>query len=106
MKKILVLMLVSVALLQSQPAKASAYERVLCPPFVGTFHTVGRTLMVTIVKENDKVVPPRTVDVANPPGAKEADALVRRGPVQFNAHVDKEKGGAYFVHWDTLKSQP
>ena len=82
---------------------ASPWEIALCPPFVGTFTIERGALFVTIVKENDKAVRPHTERLANPPAGKEADALSKRGAVQFNAHVDKESG-RLFVHWETVKS--
>jgi hypothetical protein len=83
---------------------ASPWDVSLCPPYVGTFAAVERgVLAVTIVKENDKAVTPHTERLANPLHGKEAEALIRRGAVQFNAHVDK-KSGLLFVHWETLRA--
>ncbi len=91
-------------ILFASSAGATAYERVLCPPYVGTFSIVeSGVLTVTIVKRDDKPVAPRTEQLANPLRGKEAEAMVRRGAVQFNAHVDKDSG-RLFIHWDSVKS--
>ena len=82
-------------------AHATAYEEVLCPPYVGTFHSSNSGLTVTIVQENDKAVAAHTELLANPVTGADAEAMVRRGEVQFNAHIDKESG-RWFVHWETV----
>jgi hypothetical protein len=73
-----------------------------CPPYIGTFHLAARHLTVTIVKINDKDVTPRSEEIANPLGGVEAEAVAKRGAVQFNAHTD-EKSGHLFVHWDSIQ---
>ena len=82
-------------------AQATMYEAVLCPPYVGSFHSSDSGLTVTIVQENDKTVVAHTELLANPVTGADAEAIVRRGEVQFNAHIDKNSG-RWFVHWETV----
>jgi hypothetical protein len=84
------------------PLQATLYEQLLCPPYVGTFNNTPTGLTVTIVKENDKVVVRHTEELANPLKGKDAEAAVKRGAVQFNAHIDKDNG-RLFVHWESLQ---
>jgi len=79
---------------------ASAIHIDGCRPYTGTFTRGDTGLTVTVTQENDKAVAPHTERVANPP---ENNALLNRGAVRFEGHVDKATGGL-FVHWDTLKS--
>ncbi len=85
---------------------ASAAEAISidgCKPYIGTFSVAdGGILTVTIVKIDSKAVTPYTEQLANPVTGKEAEAVVKRGAVQFEGHVDK-KSGRLFVHWDSLK---
>ena len=85
------------------PVHGSAWEIALCPPYVGTFGAGESGLTVTIVQENDKPVQPRTEQLANALSGEDAKAVVARGRVQFNAHIDKDSGHL-FVHWETLRA--
>ena len=91
--------------LWTPPAQAGLWSAPQCPMYVGTFNTGEAGLTVTIVQENDQDVAPRTEPLANPPGGKDADATVKRGRVQFNAHVDKESG-RLFIHWESVRENP
>jgi len=71
-----------------------------CVPYTGTFARGDTGLTVTVTLENDKAVAPHTERVANPPAD---NALLNRGAVRFEGHVDKASGGL-FVHWDTVKA--
>lgn len=102
-------LLLVVAICISSFAARSA-ERVLllpgtdrCPPYVGEFRVSPTGLVVTISKEDDKAVSPHTELLANPLSGSEAKAVVERGTVQFNAHVDRATG-RLFVHWESVKS--
>jgi len=99
MKKI---MMALAMILLTVSASATLADIQLCPPYVGTFSRGDGGLTVTITRERDKAVAPHTEHVANPPAEKDAGALLSRGAVQFNAHVEKESG-RLFVHWETLR---
>jgi hypothetical protein len=74
-----------------------------CVPYVRRFVATEHCLTVTITKENDNPVTPHTELLSNPLSGKEAEALTKRGLVQFKAHVEKDSA-RLFVHWDTLRT--
>ncbi|HEX2059693.1 MAG TPA: hypothetical protein VHK90_03050 [Thermoanaerobaculia bacterium] len=74
-----------------------------CPPYAGRFQRGdGANLVVTIVRRNDQPVPPHDAFVANPPKPAEAETWVKKGDVEFNAHVDAESG-RLFIHWESVR---
>lgn len=74
-----------------------------CPPYVGKFHMAGSSLNVTIARRADKAVtPPQTEELANPPESAVAEALAKRGSVEFEAHVDADSGHL-FIHWESVR---
>src|SRR6266568_1769374 len=99
MKKLPAILVLSFAIALSAPATKIDG----CPPYIGTFNVAETGLLtVTIVKQDDKAVAPHTERLANPLRGKDAEALVRRGAVQFNAHAGKDSG-RLFVHWESLR---
>jgi len=99
MKKMTVVLAV---ILLAVSVSATLTDQQLCPPYVGTFSRGDGGLTVTITRERDKTVAPHTERVANPPAEKDVAALLSRGAVQFNAHIEKASG-KLFVYWETLR---